>query len=113
MTLELVHGDICGPISPATVGGSKYFLLLVDDYSRVMWVPMIKNKSKPFQPFFKFKNLLEAKKGMKIGCLRIDQGDHFTSSIFFCSALNMESNVNFHPHILLRKIEFLRGGIGL
>ena len=31
--LELVHGDLCGPIMPATNGGQRYFLLLVDDYS--------------------------------------------------------------------------------
>ena len=37
-TLELVHGDLCGPIMSATSGGSKYFILLVDDYSRYMWL---------------------------------------------------------------------------
>jgi hypothetical protein len=25
--LELLHGDLCGPISPATNAGKKYFLL--------------------------------------------------------------------------------------
>ena len=52
-----------------------------------MWVPMIKNKSEAFQAFVKFKNLAEAEKGMKIGCLRTDQGGEFTSSNFskFCS----------------------------
>ena len=34
--LELVHGDLCGPITPATNGGWQYFLLLMDDYSRYM-----------------------------------------------------------------------------
>ena len=29
--LELVHGDLCGPITSATNGGRQYFLLLVDD----------------------------------------------------------------------------------
>ena len=64
-----------------------YFVLLLDDYSRLMRVAMIKNKSETFQAFFKFKNLAEAKKGRKIGCLRTDQGGKFTSSIFlkFCS----------------------------
>ena len=37
-TLELVHGDLCGPITPATPGGRKYFIFLVDDYSRYMWL---------------------------------------------------------------------------
>ena len=27
--LELIHGDLCGPITPATNGGRRYFLLLV------------------------------------------------------------------------------------
>jgi hypothetical protein len=42
--LELVHGDLCGPISPATPGGRKYFLLLVDDMSRYMWIRLISGK---------------------------------------------------------------------
>ena len=52
-----------------------------------MWVSMIKNKSEAFQAFVKFKNLAKAEKGMKIGCLRTDQGGEFSSSIFskFCS----------------------------
>ena len=29
--LELVHGDLCAPVTPATPSGKKYFLLLVDD----------------------------------------------------------------------------------
>ena len=36
--LELVHGDLCGPITPGTNGGRRYFLLLVDDCSRYMWL---------------------------------------------------------------------------
>lgn len=36
-TLELVHCDLFGPIPPEIYGGNKYFMLLDDDYSRVMW----------------------------------------------------------------------------
>ena len=36
-TLELIHGDLCGPISPETASKKRYFLLLVDDLSRFMW----------------------------------------------------------------------------
>jgi hypothetical protein len=42
--LKLVHGDLCGPISPVTLRGNKYFLLLVDDLSRYMWVVTIPSK---------------------------------------------------------------------
>jgi hypothetical protein len=42
--LQLLHGDLCGPISPKTFAGSKYFLLLVDDHTRYMWLVLIKSK---------------------------------------------------------------------
>jgi hypothetical protein len=34
--LELVHGDLCGPIMSPTPGGRRYILLLIDDHSRFM-----------------------------------------------------------------------------
>jgi hypothetical protein len=42
--LELVHGDMCCPISPTMPRDNKYFLLLVDDLSRCMWVVAIPSK---------------------------------------------------------------------
>jgi hypothetical protein len=42
--VELVHGNLCGQISPVTPRGNKYFLLLVDDLSRYMWVAVIPSK---------------------------------------------------------------------
>jgi hypothetical protein len=42
--LELVHGDLCGPMTPATLGGQHYFLLLVDDLSRYMRVVVLGSK---------------------------------------------------------------------
>lgn len=45
--LELVHGDICGPITPPTPAGNRYFFMLVDDYSRVMWTFMLKTLLSP------------------------------------------------------------------
>ena len=43
--LELMHMDICGSISPQTLGGKRYFFLTVDDYSRCMWIALLKEKS--------------------------------------------------------------------
>jgi hypothetical protein len=42
--LELVHGDLCGLVTLATPGGRRYFLLLVDDHSRYMWVLVLGSK---------------------------------------------------------------------
>ena len=41
--LDLVHGDICGPIAPTTPSGNRYFLL-VDDMSRYMWLCPLASK---------------------------------------------------------------------
>ena len=37
-SLELVHMDLCGPMQNASLGGSEYFMLIIDDYSRLTWV---------------------------------------------------------------------------
>jgi hypothetical protein len=42
--MELVHGDLCGPITPASSSGSHYFLLLVDDCSCFMWLRTLQTK---------------------------------------------------------------------
>jgi hypothetical protein len=42
--LELVHGDICRPISPTTPSDNRYFIFLEDDASRFMWLKVLKTK---------------------------------------------------------------------
>ena len=74
--------DMCGPITPSTLGGSKYFLLTMDDFSRLMWVSMLKLKSDALREFKHIKALVEAEKGTRIQCLRSDKGGEFTSEDF-------------------------------
>lgn len=78
--LELIHGDICGPISPPTQSGNKYFLLFVDDFSRAMWVYMLKTKDEALIHFKKFKALVEKESGQVIKVLRTDKGGEFCSN---------------------------------
>lgn len=90
--LELVHGDICGPISEPTPAGNRYFFLLVDDYSRKMWVYMLKLKSEAFSVFKKFKQLVENKMTQKIMIFRTDRGGEFCSNEFreFCEEAGIQ-----------------------
>ena len=37
---------MCGPITPETLSGNKYFLLLVDDRSRFMWLTVLPSKDR-------------------------------------------------------------------
>ena len=36
--LELVHSDVCGPMSIQARGGYEYFITFTDDYSRFGYV---------------------------------------------------------------------------
>jgi transposase InsO family protein len=40
--LELVHTDICGPITPNSLGKHRYFITFIDDFSRRTWVYFLK-----------------------------------------------------------------------
>ncbi|CAO2199473.1 unnamed protein product [Urochloa humidicola] len=80
--LELVHGDLCGPITPATHGGRRYFLLLVDDCSRFMWLQLLSNKSDAADAIKAFKTRAEAESGKRLRVLRTDRGGEFTAEEF-------------------------------
>jgi hypothetical protein len=43
--LELLHMDLFGPIVNISIGGSKYCLVIVDDYSHFTWVLFLQEKS--------------------------------------------------------------------
>ncbi|KAK9076273.1 hypothetical protein SSX86_004606 [Deinandra increscens subsp. villosa] len=80
--LELVHADICGPITPVSNGGNRYFMLIVDDFSRYMWVYMIKTKDEAFNCFKSFKSRVEKETKYKVRMLRTDRGGEFNSFVF-------------------------------
>lgn len=81
--LELVHGDLCGPITPATPGGRRYILLLVNDYSRFMWVLLLASKDEAEQAIVKQQAAAEVEGGQKLRVLRTDRGGEFTSATFY------------------------------
>ncbi|GAU51653.1 hypothetical protein TSUD_414750 [Trifolium subterraneum] len=86
--LELVHSDICGPITPQSNGGNRYFITFTDDFSRKTWTYLLANKACAFDEFKKFKALVEKESNTQIMCLRTDRGGEFTSNAFneYCSA---------------------------
>ena len=52
--LELLHIDLFGPASTASLYGSKYGLVIVDYYSRWSWVKFLKSKDESYDVFTKF-----------------------------------------------------------
>jgi hypothetical protein len=73
-----VHGDLCGPVTPATPGGRRYFLLLIDDLSRYMWVVVLGSKGEAADVISCAQAAMEAECGRKLRVLCTDNGGEFT-----------------------------------
>ena len=71
--------DICGPINPHTLGGKRYFFLMIDDFSRCMWIALLKEKSEALEQFKKFKSIAKANKEVRLKNIRSDRGGEFIS----------------------------------
>lgn len=41
---DLLHMDLCGPFSVNSIHNQKYFLAIVDDFSRFTWIVLLKRK---------------------------------------------------------------------
>jgi hypothetical protein len=57
--LEIVHTDLVGPTTTKGLKGERYFMLLVDDYTRMTVVFFLKNKSESFENFKIYKEMVE------------------------------------------------------
>jgi transposase InsO family protein len=80
--IELVHGDLCGPISPTTSRCNKYFLLLVNDLSRYIWVAMIRFKDHAAATIKDIQAWADGESGLKLKALHTDRGGEFTATEF-------------------------------
>jgi transposase InsO family protein len=66
--------------------GEHYFILFIDDYTRMTWIYFLKEKSEAFKKFKAFESHVENETNIKIKCLRLYNGGEFTSDEFteFC-----------------------------
>jgi len=84
--LELLHIDLFGPVSTASIYGSKYGLVIVDDYSRWSWVKFLKSKDDSYDVFSEFYIQIQSEKELKFLKVRSDHGGEFENEPFeiFC-----------------------------
>nr|XP_023889801.1 uncharacterized protein LOC112001870 [Quercus suber] len=69
---ELIHCDIWGPFATCTVEGYKYFLVIVDDFSRCTWVYLLKLKSDTQVLLPSFANMVKTQFSSNIKTIRSD-----------------------------------------
>ncbi|KAK1650674.1 hypothetical protein QYE76_068479 [Lolium multiflorum] len=75
--LELLHLDLFGPSHYDTLGGSKYGLVIVDDYSRYSWVFLLKSKDETHREFITFAKKAQRMYESEIKAIRTDNGTEF------------------------------------
>jgi transposase InsO family protein len=79
--LQLVHSDLCRPISSPSFFGCKYFLNFINDFSKCTWVYFLKLQS-DFDKFLAYKALVEKQYGHQLQWLRIDIGGEYVNNEF-------------------------------
>ena len=77
--LGIVHTDLCGPIGVESYSGEKFFILFVDDYSSMMTVMYLREKSEAFEKFKWYLARVEKETRKILKCLRSYRGGEFIS----------------------------------
>jgi hypothetical protein len=97
--LDLIHSDVCGPMPLKSLGGSLYYVIFIDDYSRKTWLYLLKTKDEVFNKFQEFKVEVENLTNKKIKTLRTDNGGEYTSKEFvaFCKSARIRREL-IVPH---------------
>ena len=80
--LDIVHSDVCGPMTATSLSGYVYYVSFIDDYSRKTWIYFLKGKNEVFSKFKEFKDLVENLSKKKIKVFRSNNGGEFTSGEF-------------------------------
>lgn len=63
--LQRIHMDICSPVNVESFRGNRFFLLLVDYFTRLTWIYFLRSKGEAFKNFIKFQALVELEMGIK------------------------------------------------
>ncbi|KAI3669359.1 hypothetical protein L6452_40592 [Arctium lappa] len=79
--LELLHLDLCGPMRTQSLGGKKYVLVIVDDYSRYTWVKFLRSKDETPEVLITFLKTTQVKMQRPVNFLRTDNGTEFKNKI--------------------------------
>lgn len=79
---DLIHLDVWGPYKVPTCEGFRFFLTVVDDFTRSVWIFLLKNKSDVFDNFEIFYNLLSNQFDKKVKIVRSDNGTEFVNGKF-------------------------------
>ena len=79
---DIIHSDIWGPSSVSSIGGSRYFVVFVDDYSRYSWIFNMKHRFELLQVYSNFAKMVETQFSKRIKIFRSDNALKYTQYAF-------------------------------
>ena len=77
--LDLVHSDLCGPITPRGYAGGKYFITFMDDWTKRSEIEIIESKDEAFPAFKRYQ---ARNQDSKVKRLRTDYGGEYEDYAF-------------------------------
>jgi transposase InsO family protein len=99
--LDLIHTDVCGSTTVASLNEYLYYVLFIDDHSQKTWTYFLKTKDGVLARFQYFRAQVENLTERKIKVLRSDNGGEYTSKDFsdFCieTGIKREYIVPYNP----------------
>jgi hypothetical protein len=95
--LELLYSDVWGPAPTRSIDGYLYYLVIVDHFSKYVWLYPMKQKSDVFSIFIQFKSIVEKYFNLPIVSLFSDNGGEFIKLRTFL-ANNGISHLTTPPH---------------
>ena len=88
-SFDLIHYDVWGPSPISTPGGSRYFIIFVDSFSRYTWIYLFKNHYELYKIYRDFTKMIETQFSKPIKVFKSDnvqeyKAHEFTSNLSHC-----------------------------
>ena len=80
---SLIHVDIWGPCATTALNGHKYFLTIVDDHTRFVWIFIMTSKVETQTHLQAFVSYVERQFNTKVKAIRSDNGAEFIMKHFY------------------------------
>jgi hypothetical protein len=91
--LELIFSDVWGPACNS-IGGHKYYVSFIDNFSKFTWIYLLKHKSEVFLRFKEFQVLVEHLFDRKIISTQTDWGGEYQKLNAFFKQIGISHHVS-------------------
>jgi hypothetical protein len=95
---DLLHCDIWGPHKAPTHSGARYFLTIVDDFTRCTWLFLMQYKSDSQNILKSFINFVYTQFQAIVKAIRVDNGSEFMSMRDFFPIPRYRTSMNLCLH---------------